>query len=88
MLGSVSMLVLAPIWSASDPGGVPDKVIRVFLLPGANTGVWVARQIYAPATFKYLAPLFGAIGEVLFLSLIWFVVIELFSITNKRTIRN
>ncbi len=88
LLGLISVLVLAPVWSASDPGGLTDRLIRVFLLPGAKTGVWVVRHIYAPTTFRYIAPLFGAIGEVLFLSLVWFVVIELFSITKKRAIKN
>src|SRR5579884_1090162 len=86
LLGLISMLVMAPVWSASDPGGLFDKILRVLLLPGAKTGVWVAPQIYPPATFKYLAPVFGGIGEVLFLSLIWFVIIELPSITKKAPI--
>lgn len=77
MLAIASWFVLSPIWNWSAPGSLTDRVVGGILIPGAKAGVYLAKRVYPPTTVRYALPLAGAVGEVIFLAVIWFIVIQI-----------
>ncbi|MBV8477230.1 MAG: hypothetical protein JOZ36_11235 [Acidobacteria bacterium] len=92
LLGSMTWLVVIPIWTYSASGGIVDRTIGALLDVPYRAGKHLAHVLFPDVSVPnakayYAAPLLGAAAEILLFMALWGAILAMFRLSRGEKAR-